>query len=104
MNAKRFMVKGKRCDSENWVEGAYLYDSPNDRHVIIIDCWSYHEIDPTTIEPLAVPVIIEPLYGYEDAKPSGYDALCPCCEEILDCDNRYEYCCYCGQRLDWSKA
>lgn len=28
---------------------------------------------------------------------------CPNCEEILNEKDRYDYCPYCGQALDWSK-
>jgi len=64
-----------------------------------IDDGEVYYVDPATIEPVAVPVVVEPLYGYEDSKPSGYMMLCPNCDDEIDKDLQPEYCPGCGQRL-----
>lgn len=44
------MFRGKRLADGEWVEGVPMHDTPNDRHLIIVDCWGHHEIDPATID------------------------------------------------------
>lgn len=111
---KRFMVSGDRVDNGEQIVGYYyrlnfeknqsLDNRTGVRHYIICDDAVCHifcqEVDPATVEPLAIPPTVHPIYGYEDTKPSDYDILCPTCEEGVGGDN--DYCKHCGQRLDWT--
>jgi hypothetical protein len=118
------MVKGKRVDNGEWVEGYLCLDTVHEgripfksagtlKTVTVIQVTrqkNYHPtttIDPDTIEPVAVPVVIEPVYGYEDKKPSYYELCCPNCQAVFEDyepDNKPNYCEGCGQRLDWSEV
>ena len=103
---ERYMVRGLRIDDgETWVKGLphYFVDmifivSPEivdvDEEYVSMEYW--WEVDPATIEPVAVPVII---------KRTGVgDYVCPNCNAAFIDGMKYTpYCGNCGQRLDWGK-
>ena len=106
MIPERWKVRAKCIDMREktgeWISGYYMFanSSAGSIHAIYIPADNPDkagrtlEIDPSTIEPLAVPVMIEPMYDYEDSKPSGYYILCPNCGYIYDNDGGdwKEYC------------
>ena len=110
--SKRFMVRGKRTDTGKrvvgWlVEKAKVRKSKADIVFAIRSraggTFSTHEIDPATIEPIA----IKPTDVQWVKDPAGYVGYCPNCTAKIDDDEVYgspNYCKYCGQRLDWSEV
>jgi hypothetical protein len=96
MIKERFMVKAKNLDG-NWASEGYLmrscgcHNGINTINYFVGDDMGedYCQVDPETIEPVAV----APIDG----------ELCPNCKEphcvIAGCN----YCPNCGQRLDWSE-
>jgi len=104
MIPERFIVRGKRVDDGELVEGYYRETQGYDCetlyliHSILFACQD-HEADPATVEPVAV----RPL------KSEGGSDVCPNCNKFVQ---RYEqfhgkveipYCKWCGQRLDWTR-
>ena len=119
---KRFMVRGRRIDNGEWVTGYYAYYpsavqvgnicgahriytppiDPDDRA-------GYHDVDPATVEPVAVPVVCETV-DEEGAEFEFAHYRCPNCLNIVHQHYRksrepmrykQNYCVDCGQRLDW---
>ena len=107
MNAERFKVTGKRLDNRKTVSGNYLQFGENR---VFIE-WHgqgeqfkfLHEVDPATIQPVA----LKPRY-----EPKGEtipDAIfCPNCETDLmgyfdNPERGMNYCPECGQRLNWMR-
>jgi len=98
------MMQGKRLDGGGHDgsvagfltithEGKYYINAPE-----IEECFSILEIDPSTVEPVAMKVYVANIIGNETE-------LCPNCNKVLyDLLERniYNYCLNCGQRLDWS--
>jgi len=121
MIAERYMVKAKLIDNGEWVIGSPVnleYADSDDVGTYIVPryptirhgkelrfdiAFNATKVDPETMEPVAVKIIEEPVYGYEDKKPADYNLLCPNCEAIIYYDEHYEYCYHCGQRLSWGK-
>ena len=102
MNEKRFMVTANRVDNGDTITGYYLksgecafvWVEPEDGKRTITD--SSIEVDPATIEPVAMPV-----------KNQDYDyGRCPNCENEVSYDSaeydQPQYCYWCGQRISWA--
>ena len=110
MSSKRFMVRGKRTDTGEWVEGlltenGYIVEVQDIEHSDLKFAVE-HEIDLDTIEPVAVGVkviIREP--------PVTTFYHCPDCNYLLywidentAAGKWFDYCPCCGQRLDWQEV
>ena len=96
---ERFFVKGKRINAapnENLIEG-FLLPLTGNRMVIksvwpnICGDYASYEIDPATLEPVSAGVV---------TKENG-NIFCPHCDKRIGGMKGYDYCGYCGQRLDW---
>ena len=108
MKAERFMVTGTRLDNKKPVRGFVVIYS--DKEVVIkqyaedapLGGTAVFPVNPFSIEPYAVPIIIEPIYDNGEGDTIvGADALCPDCEEPVCELEMPEFCCLCGQRLLW---
>ncbi|MDR1693377.1 MAG: hypothetical protein LBR72_08470 [Oscillospiraceae bacterium] len=104
MNIKRYMVTGKRLDNGEPVTGFYLelngekMGERSIRSCILDNIGRTLDIDFATVEPVAVPVVLErSLLGYY---------CCPNCRKVLyvAAMGRTNYCPSCGQRLDWGEV
>jgi len=98
MNIERFLVKGKRLDGMGWIEGFVYIVKPYARyHILPYDNYadtcllSSNCVIPATIEPVSAGVVI---------KGNG-NIFCPNCNKRIGGMKDYDYCGYCGQRLDW---
>jgi len=115
----RFLVTGKRTDNGEMVTGYYLGATGYLKWHDIYDSNSIHgtrrEIDPATIEPIAVKVLQEVREDGHTQEWSGQNEYlyydCPNCGETIGQEGEYgenheppKYCSECGQRLDWSNA
>ena len=114
MIEERLLYRGKRTDNGEWATGYYLktWTGQYDEYFLQGDYFSIR-IDPATVEPVAVRVIIET----EDEWGMPYEFIhvrCPNCKNIIsqmhkrskEPRNIYtsgKYCHDCGQRLDWSE-
>ena len=102
----RFMVTG-RTKKGKLVTGWYVGPAAEiNKHEIInyMDGFS-NAVEPGTIEPFALPIVPDPVYDRgEGGTIVGYDALYPDCDEIMDVDEKDEFCRYCGQRLKWPEG
>ena len=118
MKPERAMWQGKRLDNGEMVTGYYVYTSGDDKHWILKLNEFKREVDPATVEPVAVKVEVErqrirwggDVFNKCDRESYG----CPNCNntisrqvfhkdkavEMIACKPRY--CGRCGQRLDWS--
>jgi len=117
MIPERFMTTGKRVDSGKITKGMYFCNPDLKRHFIILQSKGYlltrtHEVDPETVEPVAVKVILESVD--EDGDEYEFEHYrCPNCKIILHQHYkkskepmRYKqnYCHNCGQCLDWGNC
>jgi len=104
--SKRYQVQANRKDNGVLVKGYVVFY--NDGNVVVkqppedapLGAESVFRVDPSTIEPLAVPVIKEPQHDCETSDPYGYGWICPECDEILE-NTLGDFCILCGQRLLW---
>ena len=107
MKSERYQFQARRLDDgeiivgniiDTGCEGMYIYDGA-DVHPMDSGIYEIHkiavEVDPSTIEPVAVAPI---------AYDSALFAKCPNCNYSLLSPQHHKYCHDCGQRLDWSKA
>lgn len=118
----RYLYRGKRLDNGEIIQGS-LIDRRRWYGVCEIeicneeiekDCYERFEVDPATVEPVAVRVEKGKTTSMIDilTKKTEYftDQHCPNCHKKianLEADKNmpdtiFEYCQYCGQRLDWS--
>ncbi len=113
---ERFMVRGRRLDDGTEAVGYLFSDTapcslkakgkcacPHDGSSAVIFAWDdglheydEYEVDPATIEPVALPVLHEPhLVG---------EYKCPSCRAcFVESLGRASFCGECGQRLGWSE-
>ena len=101
MIKERFMVTGKRLDNGETVTG-YLYRENDRIEGYVVNGINSHffrvDVDPETVEPVAVKPIIEQLENCKRIE-------CPNCGKTWAMSNNVEipaeYCRHCGQRLCW---
>ena len=105
MISERYLFRGKRLDNGEWIEGGIAYDHQIQKPVIMTMSESPKfvawDVDPDTIEPVAVPVVVK-----------NKEYRCPNCNAWFYTVARKEqklvgttpYCGNCGQRLDWEKS
>ena len=104
----RYLFRGKRLDSRKLVQGylvnkGFVSGSYSDYGTYIIYHSSGYEwdVDPQTIEPVAVKVLT--LRSNENH--TMFDGRCPNCLKRIGYYSTHllpNYCSDCGQRLDWS--
>ena len=95
---KRFMVQGKQTGNREMVQGYYVPGYYADSNFIAITEYETYRtltpviVDPSTIEPVAATM--------------EHPGTCPNCSKDVYCifgrDDRFEFCMFCGQRMDWS--
>jgi hypothetical protein len=91
--SKRYMVKGKRNDNGEWVEG-YLIVAAGMTFISVFGVREPVHADCDTIEPVAVAVVRSDTVGI---------GRCPNCDIIFRTDTLpTKYCSSCGQHLDWT--
>lgn len=103
MIKERFLVRGKRLDNGEIIQGYYLHndgycDRPDGARAFIYRTdYARDAVDPATVEPIVV----------KPRKSDAGSSICPNCEHFI---MQYEqshgnitvpYCKWCGQRLDW---
>lgn len=118
---ERYLCRGKRIDNGEWVTGIFCRNSEGKNYIIddksiyssmnfnkpILICDRFFEIDPATIEPVAVELlnlkVVSPSKKY-------FAYYCPNCKTYIgndqygeirnyDCRTIDEYCVNCGQRF-----
>lgn len=108
MIKERYMVEGKRLDNGEMIKGYYVHDkgleidlsldepSTNyETHLIYVNTDDCYEVDPTTIQPVAVKPIIKRIF--DGTKEFNYEH-CPNCETGI-INKKYKYCPHCGQHI-----
>ena len=118
MNEKRFMVTAERVDKKGLITGNFIkycgkpciYVERMDEDNFIREAYGFNEIDPATVEPVAMPVICKITSNGEDVGYEFAHYYCPNCLNAVIVEYRKEkesvryepnYCIYCGQHLDW---
>lgn len=109
-NELRYQVTGIRVDNGKMIQGYYCPTSfgrfPVRPAIVIIGEGSSEpfEVDPNTIQPVKIPVVIEGVYGDFDKTPAYYKFHCPGCSRVMDMSEEwFDYCPECGCRFDYTK-
>lgn len=120
MIKERFMVEGKRLDNWEIIRGYLTTDEKFDDEIrYFIEFWvksekanvcnqrRYYEVDPATIQPVAVKVKNIDKCGKSFGKQTDC-GNCPNCDWTVASAKNYpydlennDYCGHCGQRLAW---
>ena len=105
----RYMVTGVRVSDGKTLTGFLSVMPDGDVYIFPPDGYdsadNYLIADKHSIEPLSAAVLKNPIYDNgEGGTVVDYSLNCPYCQRIFDwedwgCD---DYCCECGQRLNWS--